>query len=95
MTAFFQNNFALDKWRKSAQKNAYVLMGKQRFEHAAAFFLLGGDLKTAVEVSIYSFILFFFPTKSALFNFLILEERLGFKKSCYLMSISPKLETLN
>lgn len=52
MTAFFQNNFALDKWRKSAQKNAYVLMGKQRFEHAAAFFLLGGDLKTAVDVSV-------------------------------------------
>ncbi|KFM72487.1 DmX-like protein 2, partial [Stegodyphus mimosarum] len=50
MTAFFQNNFTQDKWKKSAQKNAYVLMGKQRFEHAAAFFLLGGDLKVAVEI---------------------------------------------
>ncbi|XP_055931190.1 dmX-like protein 2 isoform X2 [Argiope bruennichi] len=50
MTAFFQNNFTQDKWKKSAMKNAYVLMGKQRFEHAAAFFLLGGDLKVAVEI---------------------------------------------
>nr|XP_042903510.1 dmX-like protein 2 [Parasteatoda tepidariorum] len=50
MTAFFQNNFTQDKWKKSAQKNAYVLMGKQRFKHAAAFFLLGGDLKVAVEI---------------------------------------------
>lgn len=79
MTAFFQNNFALDKWRKSAQKNAYVLMGKQRFQHAAAFFLLGGDLKTAVEVS-FSFlflvssfemyILFFVYNKKSLIVFL-------------------------
>ncbi|GFU53274.1 dmX-like protein 2 [Trichonephila clavipes] len=50
MTAFFQNNFTQDKWKKSAMKNAYVLMGKQRFKHAAAFFLLGGDLKVAVEI---------------------------------------------
>lgn len=64
MTAFFQNNFALDKWRKSAQKNAYVLMGKQRFQHAAAFFLLGGDLKTAVEVSFY-FLSFLFLVVSS------------------------------
>lgn len=52
MTAFFQNNFTQDKWKKSAMKNAYLLMGKQRFKHAAAFFLLGGDLKVAVEVYI-------------------------------------------
>ncbi|KAG8181368.1 hypothetical protein JTE90_008839 [Oedothorax gibbosus] len=50
MTAFFQNNFTQDKWKKSAMKNAYLLMGKQRFKHAAAFFLLGGDLKVAVEI---------------------------------------------
>ena len=50
MTDFFQNNFSEDKWRKAALKNAYALMGKQRFEHAAAFFLLAGSVWDAVEV---------------------------------------------
>jgi hypothetical protein len=50
MQDFFQNNFSEDKWRKSALKNAYALMGKQRFEHAAAFFLLAGSVWDAVEV---------------------------------------------
>ncbi|XP_049871334.1 dmX-like protein 2 isoform X2 [Pectinophora gossypiella] len=52
MTAFFSNNFSEDRWRKAALKNAFVLLGKQRFEHAAAFFLLGGALKDALEVLI-------------------------------------------
>ncbi len=31
-------------------KNAYALMGRRRFEYAAAFFLLAGALKDAVSV---------------------------------------------
>ncbi|XP_072938045.1 dmX-like protein 2 isoform X3 [Epargyreus clarus] len=52
MTAFFSNDFTQDRWRKAALKNAFVLLGRQRFEHAAAFFLLGGALKDALEVLI-------------------------------------------
>lgn len=50
MTSFFSNNFEEDRWRKAALKNAFALLGKQRFEHAAAFFLLAGALRDAVEV---------------------------------------------
>ncbi|XP_074603304.1 rabconnectin-3 alpha isoform X2 [Brevipalpus obovatus] len=50
MTDFFQNNFTDDKWRRAALKNAYALLGKQRFDHAAAFFLLGGSVWDAIEV---------------------------------------------
>nr|XP_033784929.1 dmX-like protein 1 isoform X1 [Geotrypetes seraphini] len=50
MTQFFGNNFNEDRWRKAALKNAFSLLGKQRFEHSAAFFLLAGSLKDAVEV---------------------------------------------
>lgn len=50
MTSFFANNFTEDRWRKAALKNAFALLGKQRFEHAAAFFLLAGALKDAIDV---------------------------------------------
>ena len=50
MATFFNNNFEEERWRKAALKNAYVLLGKQRFEHAAAFFLLGNALWDAVQV---------------------------------------------
>ncbi|XP_054253482.1 dmX-like protein 1 isoform X5 [Indicator indicator] len=50
MMQFFGNNFTEDRWRKAALKNAFSLLGKQRFEHSAAFFLLAGHLKDAVEV---------------------------------------------
>ncbi|KAG7489192.1 dmX 1 isoform X1 [Solea senegalensis] len=50
MTDFFHNNFSEDRWRKAALKNAFSLLGKQRFLHSAAFFLLAGSLKDAVEV---------------------------------------------
>ncbi|XP_072393099.1 dmX-like protein 2 isoform X3 [Diabrotica undecimpunctata] len=53
MTAFFSNNFSEDRWRKAALKNAYALLGKQRFDHAAAFFLLAGNLKDAVEICLH------------------------------------------
>jgi len=50
MEEFFRNDFNEDFWRKAALKNAFVLMGKQRYHHAAAFFLLGGSLKDAIQV---------------------------------------------
>ena len=50
MAQFFKNNFAEDRWRKAALKNAFSLLGKQKFERAAAFFLLGGAVKDAIEV---------------------------------------------
>lgn len=50
MTTFFGNDFSKDRWRKAALKNAFSLLGRQRFEHAAAFFLLAGSLKDAVEI---------------------------------------------
>ncbi len=52
MTAFFGNDFTTDRWKKAAQKNAFALLGKQRFEEAAAFFLLAGKLWDAVEVCV-------------------------------------------
>ena len=52
MTTFFKNNFAEERWRKAALKNAFALLGKQRFAHAAAFFLLSGSLKDAVEICV-------------------------------------------
>lgn len=56
MTQFFANDFAEDRWRKAALKNAFALLGKQRFEHAAAFFLLAGALRDAIEVILNDFI---------------------------------------
>ncbi len=41
MMEFFRNDFTTAKWQSSACKNAFFLLGKQRFEHAAGFFLLG------------------------------------------------------
>ena len=52
MSQFFQNDFSQERWRKAALKNAYALLGKQRFKHAAGFFLLAGSLKDALEVCI-------------------------------------------
>ena len=52
MTTFFKNNFAEDRWRKAALKNAFALMGKQRFAHAAAFFLLSGSVKDAINICV-------------------------------------------
>uniref|UniRef100_A0A4W3KHV9 Dmx-like 2 n=1 Tax=Callorhinchus milii TaxID=7868 RepID=A0A4W3KHV9_CALMI len=50
MTEFFSHNFTEDRWRRAALKNAFALLGKQRFEQSAAFFLLAGSLKDAIEV---------------------------------------------
>lgn len=50
MSKFFARDFTQDRWRKAALKNAYSLLGKQRFDHAAAFFLLAGSLWDAIQV---------------------------------------------
>ncbi|PFH54806.1 hypothetical protein AMATHDRAFT_72570 [Amanita thiersii Skay4041] len=52
MLKFLSNDFSEPRWRTAALKNAYALMSKQRFEYAAAFFLLGNSLKDAVNVCI-------------------------------------------
>ncbi|KAJ4485959.1 RAVE protein 1 C terminal-domain-containing protein [Lentinula aciculospora] len=52
MLKFLSNDFSQSRWRTAALKNAFALLSKQRFEYAAAFFLLGGSLKDAVNVCI-------------------------------------------
>ncbi|KAG0631662.1 hypothetical protein M758_1G270500 [Ceratodon purpureus] len=47
---FMARDFREEKHKAAALKNAYVLMGKHRHELAAAFFLLGGDIDSAVSV---------------------------------------------
>uniref|UniRef100_A0A9J2PHZ4 RAVE complex protein Rav1 C-terminal domain-containing protein n=1 Tax=Ascaris lumbricoides TaxID=6252 RepID=A0A9J2PHZ4_ASCLU len=49
MAEFFMQDFNEERWKKAALKNAFVLMGKQRFQHAAAFFLLAGSLRDALQ----------------------------------------------
>lgn len=44
------NDFTQPRWRSAAQKNAFALLGKHRYEYAASFFLLGDSLKDAVNV---------------------------------------------
>ena len=53
MSQFFGHDFKEDRWRKAALKNAYSLLGKQRFDHAAAFFLLAGSLWDAIQVAFF------------------------------------------
>jgi hypothetical protein len=54
MTDFFKNDFNEQRWQTAALKNAYALLGKQRFEHAASFFLLAGKLKDAIEICLHN-----------------------------------------
>ncbi|KAL1960868.1 hypothetical protein VTO42DRAFT_5851 [Malbranchea cinnamomea] len=44
------NNFNEPRWRTAALKNAFALLGKRRFQYAAAFFLLADHLRDAVNV---------------------------------------------
>ena len=46
------NDFTDKRWRTTAQKNAYALLGRRRFEYAAAFFLLADSLRDAVNVCV-------------------------------------------
>ncbi|ORX48543.1 hypothetical protein DM01DRAFT_1117238 [Hesseltinella vesiculosa] len=50
MMSFLANDFSEQRWQRAAAKNAFVLLGKQRFEYAAAFFLLADKLKDCVNV---------------------------------------------
>lgn len=50
MQAFFANDFTQERWQTASLKNAYALLSKRRFEQAAAFFLLAGSLRDAVQV---------------------------------------------
>ncbi|KAG0341180.1 regulator of (H+)-ATPase in vacuolar membrane [Podila humilis] len=52
MVTFLANDFELDRWKTAALKNAFALLGKQRFAYAAAFFLLGDKLQDAVNVCV-------------------------------------------
>lgn len=45
-----KNDFSEARWKTAALKNAYALLGKRRFEYAAAWFLLAGNLLDAVNV---------------------------------------------
>jgi hypothetical protein len=47
---FLKRDFTLDENRTAARKNAYALMGKRRFEYAAAFFLLANDPASAIRI---------------------------------------------
>lgn len=56
MYDFFREDFTQPKWKRAALKNAFALMSKQRFHHAAAFFLLGDSLKDALQVFLITFL---------------------------------------
>lgn len=47
---FLRRDFSKADHQTAAKKNAYALMGKRRFEYAAAFFLLAGDGPSATSV---------------------------------------------
>ncbi|CAO3607183.1 unnamed protein product [Cunninghamella echinulata] len=50
MVKFLANDFSQSRWQTAAAKNAFVLLGRQRFEYAASFFLLADRLKDAINV---------------------------------------------
>ncbi|KAI7868808.1 RAVE protein 1 C terminal-domain-containing protein [Spinellus fusiger] len=50
MCKFLSNDFTQPRWKTAASKNAFVLLGKQRYEYAAAFFLLADKIKDAVSI---------------------------------------------
>ncbi|KAF8320625.1 RAVE protein 1 C terminal-domain-containing protein [Cantharellus anzutake] len=52
MLKFLSNDFDNPRWRTAALKNAFALISKQRYEYAAAFFLLGRSLQDAVAICI-------------------------------------------
>lgn len=47
---FLKRDFSIEENRTAARKNAYALMGKRRFEYAAAFFLLANDPASAIRI---------------------------------------------
>lgn len=49
---FLLNDFNQERWKTAAMKNAFKLLGQQDFAYACAFFLLAGDLRSAVNVCV-------------------------------------------
>ncbi|KAI9784405.1 MAG: regulator of (H+)-ATPase in vacuolar membrane [Peltula sp. TS41687] len=49
---FLGNNFQDTRWKTAALKNAYALLGRHRYEYAAAFFLLADSLKDAINTCV-------------------------------------------
>lgn len=47
---FMRNDFNDKEWQTKAQKNGYELRKQMKFEMSAAFFILGGQIESAVEV---------------------------------------------
>jgi hypothetical protein len=47
---FLRRDFSLPQNQTAAKKNAYALMGKKRFDYAAAFFLLADDAASATSL---------------------------------------------
>lgn len=47
---FLQRDFSQNESKVAAKKNAFALMGKRRFEYAAAFFLLADDPSSACNI---------------------------------------------
>ncbi|KAH9838841.1 Regulator of V-ATPase in vacuolar membrane protein 1 [Teratosphaeria destructans] len=47
---FLKRDFAQAEAKTAAKKNAYALLGRRRFEYAAAFFLLAGDAASACNL---------------------------------------------
>lgn len=47
---FLKRDFSVEENKTAARKNAYALMGKRRFEYAAAFFLLADDAASAIRI---------------------------------------------
>ncbi|QSL66513.1 hypothetical protein MERGE_000893 [Pneumocystis wakefieldiae] len=52
MINFLSNDFSEARWKLAAQKNAFVLLGKHRYEYSAAFFLLADKLQNAVNICV-------------------------------------------
>ncbi|KAK7275388.1 hypothetical protein RIF29_16504 [Crotalaria pallida] len=50
LVGFLSRNFQDEKNKAAALKNAYVLLGKHQIELAIAFFLLGGDHSSAINI---------------------------------------------
>ncbi|KAK7381980.1 hypothetical protein VNO80_00582 [Phaseolus coccineus] len=50
LVGFLSRNFQDEKNKAAALKNAYVLLGRHQMELAVAFFLLGGDHSSAINV---------------------------------------------
>ncbi|XP_031374967.1 uncharacterized protein LOC116189446 isoform X2 [Punica granatum] len=50
LVGFLSRNFQEEKNKAAALKNAYVLLGRHQWELAIAFFLLGGDTSSAINI---------------------------------------------